>query len=287
MSQGEQGDKPDRAGDSDYFGSGYFEGKTSNYVVPGVEGGYNAYANRGFWADTIAKIKKYEPNLEGKKVFDLGSAYGYLLNWLKDEYKGQQVQFIGGDISLPALQRSRELAKVAASEGDETTPAVGLVQLNVDEERKKEGASRLPFADGSLRVVTALDVVEHTHNFTGTISEIARVLEPGGLFVIGVPITDTLEGKVWKHLDKDSSHVSKPTREELMDALKTAGFTVLDSKYYFPLPGKKIPFPRTNMEVVCQKLTVEQQAERLKEAAQRAPLAQPEQSAQPEDLTQH
>lgn len=98
--------------------------------------------------------------------------------------------------------------------------------------------------------------MEHTRNRRKTIEEISRVLKLDGITIIGTPVTDTWEGRIWgRYLDKDLSHVSKPTREELFADLEANGFEVMEFNYYFPIPIAKIPYPRTNMEVVAIKTT--------------------------------
>ncbi len=44
-------------------------------------------------------------------------------------------------------------------------------------------AESLPFSDGSFSTIICLDALEHVRDLKATISEIARVLTPGGLFV--------------------------------------------------------------------------------------------------------
>jgi SAM-dependent methyltransferase len=53
--------------------------------------------------------------------------------------------------------------------------------------------TRLPFADGSFDVVVAAEVVEHIPDLQGALNEAARVLTPGGRFVITVPYRETLK----------------------------------------------------------------------------------------------
>jgi SAM-dependent methyltransferase len=112
----------------------------------------------------------------------------------------------------------------------------------------------LPFKSESFGCVTALDIVEHTKDRAKTIAEISRLTKDQGLFIVGTPITDTVAGKVWgKYLDKDVSHVSKPSRAELFTDLENAGFEILEYHYYFPLPFARLRLPRTNIEVVARK----------------------------------
>lgn len=47
---------------------------------------------------------------------------------------------------------------------------------------------RIPLPDESRDVVYCTSVLERTSNFKGTISEIARILEPGGKFILTVDI---------------------------------------------------------------------------------------------------
>ena len=44
-------------------------------------------------------------------------------------------------------------------------------------------AEALPFADGSFSTIISFDTLEHVRDLKATISEIARVLAPGGIFV--------------------------------------------------------------------------------------------------------
>jgi len=44
-------------------------------------------------------------------------------------------------------------------------------------------AETLPYADGSFSVIVCLDVLEHVSDLQKTLSEVARVLAPGGIFI--------------------------------------------------------------------------------------------------------
>jgi SAM-dependent methyltransferase len=49
---------------------------------------------------------------------------------------------------------------------------------------------RFPFADSSVYCIRAFDVIEHLSDKNHTMSEIHRVLQPGGYALINVPSTD-------------------------------------------------------------------------------------------------
>jgi SAM-dependent methyltransferase len=48
--------------------------------------------------------------------------------------------------------------------------------------------NQLPFADDSLDGVLSSSVLEHDKFFWRSVAEVRRVLRPGGLFIVGVPI---------------------------------------------------------------------------------------------------
>src|SRR3989344_537589 len=210
----------DKRFDGKYFG-------VDNYGVPG---GYESYDNDGFWKDTLKAINNYIPDPTDKSYLDLGCAFGHLLKRVPFKKR------VGADISRYSLLKAQE--KVPQPKG--------LIQLDADE--------GLPFINDSFGCITALDVVEHTQNFGKTVGELARVLEMGGLLILGTPITDTPEARFWgKYLDHDRTHYSKPARKALFTYLERTGFEVKESRYYFPLPWVKLPLPRTNMEIVAVK----------------------------------
>ena len=95
-------------------------------------------------------------------------------------------------------------------------------------------ATRLPFASHSFDAVTALDVLEHVDDETA-LSEIHRVLRPGGAMIVTVPAMPWL----WSYRDVDAGHLRRYTRRQLLDRLRASGFELGVAGYYqcllFPL----------------------------------------------------
>jgi SAM-dependent methyltransferase len=89
------------------------------------------------------------------------------------------------------------------------------------------GAS-LPFDDGAFDGVLALDVVEHIDDDVATLSELRRVLRPGGLAVVAVPAFMFL----WGRQDEVSHHRRRYTARSLRRALGAAGLRI-DRLSYF------------------------------------------------------
>lgn len=83
-------------------------------------------------------------------------------------------------------------------------------------------AERLPYADNSFDLVTALDVVEHLDDDVAALNEMRRVLRPGGRALLFVPAFMFL----WGVQDDVSHHRRRYTRRGLQRAVRHAGFEV-------------------------------------------------------------
>lgn len=94
------------------------------------------------------------------------------------------------------------------AEGAEVAQERGLAVMRAD-------ATRLPLADGSLDLVTAFDVLEHLEDDDACVREVARVLKPGGTFLVAVPA----DPKLWSAHDVAVSHVRRYTRSTLTQVL--------------------------------------------------------------------
>lgn len=145
------------------------------------------------------------------RVLDIGCGTGFNLEELRARGVGRAV---GLDIATDALVYCRERGLRALVRGD---------------------GSRLPFADGSFDVITALDLIEHLDDDEGALREMLRVLAPGGHVVIFTPAFRFL----WSLQDVVSHHFRRYTSSELRDKLRAAGLEVSKISYantlLFPL----------------------------------------------------
>src|SRR4051794_4000765 len=97
------------------------------------------------------------------RVLDVGSGGGLLA----EEFARLGYAVTGIDPSSQSVEVAREHAE---AEGLAIDYVVGA-------------GESLPFADASFSVVYCCDVLEHVDDVDRTIAEIARVLEPGGIFM--------------------------------------------------------------------------------------------------------
>jgi SAM-dependent methyltransferase len=90
-------------------------------------------------------------------------------------------------------------------------------------------ATALPFADESFDVVAAFDVVEHCEDDALALSELARVLAPGGRMLLSVPAYQW----AWSDHDVESGHHRRYTKRRFTRLVESAGLTVNRSTYVF------------------------------------------------------
>jgi SAM-dependent methyltransferase len=86
----------------------------------------------------------------------------------------------------------------------------------------------LPFMDASFDLVCALDIVEHVDDDDGALSELARVLTPGGTLLVSVPLHPSL----WTQFDDFVGHRRRYEPRHLTEKLAQHRFTVEQSAVY-------------------------------------------------------
>lgn len=134
-----------------------------------------------------------EPRL---KVLDLGSATG------------------GNTLYISSL--GHEVTSVEYSQ-------IGvLIQRNKGIPVIQADARNLPFSDSNFDIVVCLDVIEHIVEDGLVVSEIKRLLKPGGKFLISVPE----DPKLWSAHDVAVSHVRRYTKQQLVNLVSESGLKI-------------------------------------------------------------
>lgn len=136
--------------------------------------------------------------VKNKKVLDIASGEGYGSNLLSKVAS----HVTGVDISEDAVNHANK----KYSNGSKLIYKVG-------------SASKIPLEDASVDIVTSFETLEHTTEHDEFLSEIKRVLVPGGMLIMSTP--DTV---LYKPHDPDNPyHVKELTTDE---------FRTLINKYF-------------------------------------------------------
>ncbi|MEZ4384484.1 MAG: methyltransferase domain-containing protein [Nannocystaceae bacterium] len=179
--------------------------------------------------DRVAYTRHYELDKahfwrEGKRELVLRHVRAEL-----GDREGAALVDIGGACSV-VTQELGDLGDLLVLEPDAEIAAQARAQLGV---RVELGAlpDALPLADGSVDLVTLLDVLEHIDDDAASLATIRRLLRPGGLLVLTVPAYAWL----WSEHDEALHHKRRYTQGELRRLLEAAGFEVERMTYYTSL----------------------------------------------------
>ena len=120
------------------------------------------------------------------------------------------------------------LSKYGDAEGvDVSEDALAFCRERGLDKVKLGAGEELPYADDTFDLVTAFDVVEHMDDDLAGLTEMRRVLRPGGRVLLFVPTFMFL----WGLQDEVSNHRRRYRLPELRRVLEQAGFEVERSTY--------------------------------------------------------
>jgi arsenite methyltransferase len=144
----------------------------------------------------------------GGIALDVGSGPGSVTASLASA-AGPDGLALGVDISEPMLARA---VRTAAG------PQVGFLRAD---------AQRLPFRDQTIDAAVSIAVLQLIPDPAATLSEIGRVLRPGGRLALMVP-TAGRAAQLWKRLPNVGAHAFD--EDEIADILEDNGFASVRTK---------------------------------------------------------
>ena len=118
------------------------------------------------------------------------------------------------------------LGTVVGAEPD--SAAVRLAHIRGGASYCRTGGTQLPFRENSFDVVMASDVLEHIEQDREAVSEIARVLRPGGAAIISVPAHQWL----FSEHDTTLHHFRRYSKSAIRDLLERSGLRVRRLSYW-------------------------------------------------------
>jgi len=183
--------------------------------------------------------------MRGKRVLDIGCGDGIIAS-----RKPGYASYVGLDISQKRLDRCTKLY------GNERT-----------EFKDVDVTHGLPFADASFDVVIASEIIEHVIDVPAFLSEIHRVLSPGGTLIISTPNVPThieFEDNLYKEqhlrlysakrLDHDVAKYGFKVKAVTGTGLQLPQHTLGRSKDFSLLDSYKVNLLFTNKPYVIWKM---------------------------------
>jgi ubiquinone/menaquinone biosynthesis C-methylase UbiE len=157
-----------------------------------------------WYQSRLSLVKKWGREIAPKSVgLDIGCGSGAAAQLLQKKYC---LFPTGMDISQFAVDASRER---------------GVRTLQVD-------VTKIPISDESQDFALALDVIEHIQDRNVLLSEMYRILKPGGKALITVPAHTWL----WSNHDELNHHFRRYSKEMLREDLSTAGFSIKSIRWW-------------------------------------------------------
>lgn len=175
------------------------------------------------WGGTLARTATQHPF----RLLDLGCGHGLDLKNVRDAAgAGASLELHGVESYPPNVAECRQ---------------AGIRTHALDIEH-----DRLPAADGVFDLLVANQILEHTKEVFWIMAEAARVLKPGGHFIVGVPNLASLHNRLLLLFGQQptpiqtySAHVRGFTRPDFQSFAERGGFFQL-RKYrgsnFYPLP---------------------------------------------------
>ena len=152
-------------------------------------------------------ISRLLPKKGIKKVLDAGAGSG----WLSEMLAGRGFEVTALDIGLDSILRARKRLK-------ERSVPVNFTEGDV---------YRIPFRSGSFDAAFASEILEHLEKPLEALSEIARVVRPGGWIIVSTPYRERIEEILCIHCNRKTpvnAHLHTFDEHTLPELLKTAGF---------------------------------------------------------------
>lgn len=187
----------------------------------------------------MTPIEKFFVNSPVQRYFHRIFGFGKFLRKLPSNSYTQILEIgSGAGFTSELLVRKYPSVKITATDFDEDLIKIARQKQNLSGVIfQQEDATKLSFPDGQFDVVFAVLVLHHIENFAQTISEMARVLKPGGLaYVMDIPSKSFNFVHFRRH--KVPGLFSKI---EILNSLISNGLEVVDygGRFLFILEGKK------------------------------------------------
>jgi len=166
-------------------------------------------------------FNKVKLDNENGIMLDLGCGEGRHIFGAMQKFPN--LQCVGLDPHLESLDKSLEGLELFESLSNKTTTFLS------------GSAYSLPFGDSTFDLVVCSEVLEHLHEYRDAISEINRVLKPGGKFLASVP-AEFPEKICWalstEYQNQPGGHLRIFKKKNLINDVSERGFNFIQSERF-------------------------------------------------------
>lgn len=148
------------------------------------------------------------------QILNIGFGSGNLERTYFNTHKTKKIKWFGIDISNKSVNKVQQ-------ENPEGKFSVGDIM-------------KMKFPDDRFNYVVALEVLEHIppNQILKALSEVFRITQPGGYFILSVPLNEGLEEMIKKG-ENPNAHVRVYTQDLIVAELIISGFRILNEKLLF------------------------------------------------------
>jgi SAM-dependent methyltransferase len=140
----------------------------------------------------------------------------------------------GSGIFLPELaRRADRLAAIDIHPQAERVREM-LLELGVAADLREGSLFELPYGDGEFDALVCLSVLEHIVELDAALSELRRVLRPGGIAVCGFPVRNPVTDAFFRALGYKPREIHPSGHRDILAAVRRSGSFVVEQEARFP-----------------------------------------------------
>jgi SAM-dependent methyltransferase len=151
-------------------------------------------------------LKRHLAGNHKPRIIDIGCSNGHFLSECRNHFP--ESELIGSDFEKDALVECHN-----------KNPEIPLLHFDL---------TKCPLPDKSFDAIVALNILEHIKDDALAVSQLKRLLKPGGIIVATVPAAPHL----YDLYDEIHYHERRYTKEQFTKLFRDSGFKILKHNYF-------------------------------------------------------
>jgi 2-polyprenyl-3-methyl-5-hydroxy-6-metoxy-1,4-benzoquinol methylase len=140
----------------------------------------------------------------------------------------------GSGVLLPELaRRAKTLTGIDVHEGREGVAQMAA-SLGLNVTLLDASLFELPFDDDSFDALVCLSVLEHLRELDEALGELRRVVRPGGVLVLGVPVRNAATNSFFRLVGYDPATIHPSSHRDVEAAVDRSPALRLERQLHFP-----------------------------------------------------